>query len=713
MELAALAHAVLFGTTLQEKLIESGEISDAKRGPALDAPPRFPGRPERLATIGQSKFPKPRELAEPVARGRVLHFFANHELLAMELMALALLRFPDAPPSFRAGIGRTLREEQSHLRLYIDRMQALGVDFGDLPLSDYFWNAMSSMRSPLDYAVQMSLTLEQANLDFSVYYRDAVAAVGDTETAAILDRVFREEIGHVKHGVVWFNRWRTESAPRAESEWEAYVRLLPSPHSTSPMTPRRAKGPIFCAEARSEAGLSQEYIDELEMHSGSKGRPPSIWIYNPLCDAEIARGRPGLSATKKIQGRIEDLEHLPMFLAGDSDQLLVSKRPRLEWLREIKALGFELPEFLERDKAQLPQKIAGFEPWGWSPETFARFQPLASRLVNASGANSEWAATILAKPDFQSTGLAKLFSKAWSTGFLREWMKRNSDTTAVFGDPSSVGTATDTVTETVTVIRSLLTAHRSVLLKAPWGTSGIQHKKIQSESELQFGHPTHGWITNTLEAQGQLVVEPFLDNVCDLSMQFIVNDDEIRLLEIRRFLTGPRFEYRGTWLGSKMSGFEPEHARLIENARPAWTRLVRDLGTRLRDEGFRGSAGIDALLWKDSRHELRLKPLVELNPRWTMGRVALALEKHLVPAQSALWAFVPRSKLSREELSALKAKHPAKTAEIAGGALRISEGIVCTNDPETCREVQTLLFVGSSVDAAKSILTPPAESSRS
>ena len=66
-------------------------------------------------------------MVDPVERGRVLHFFANHELLALELMAVALLRFPDAPHSFRRGIIETMKEEQKHLNLYIESMNRLGV----------------------------------------------------------------------------------------------------------------------------------------------------------------------------------------------------------------------------------------------------------------------------------------------------------------------------------------------------------------------------------------------------------------------------------------------------------------------------------------------------------------------------------------------------------------------------------------------------------
>src|SRR5690242_15839850 len=126
----------------------------------------------------------------------------------MELMALVLLRFPEAPFQFRLGLARIIQEEQSHLRLYLSRMKELGVQFGDLPVSDYFWNAMKGLKSPLEFVVQMSLTFEQANLDFSLFFMNAIKKVGDEKTAAVLDRVFREEIGHVKHGLIWFNRWR-------------------------------------------------------------------------------------------------------------------------------------------------------------------------------------------------------------------------------------------------------------------------------------------------------------------------------------------------------------------------------------------------------------------------------------------------------------------------------------------------------------------------
>src|SRR5690349_21095687 len=107
MELRELAEQVLFATTLEEKLWCPEVIVDEHPGQALVAP-GLPGRPPELrfraAGSSQSDFPGLHQLENERKRGQLLHFFANHELLATELMALALLRFPDAPVSFRRGV---------------------------------------------------------------------------------------------------------------------------------------------------------------------------------------------------------------------------------------------------------------------------------------------------------------------------------------------------------------------------------------------------------------------------------------------------------------------------------------------------------------------------------------------------------------------------------------------------------------------------------
>ena len=186
MELREFAERVLFSTSLEEKLRAPEGITDEQPGVAL-ATPAGPGRPAGLHFkphgAGKSEFPGLHQLENQIERGKLLHFFGNHELLATELMALVLLRFPDAPPAFRKGLLQTLKDEQLHTRWYIDRMRACGLDFGELPVSGYFWRCVSPMENPMDYVASLCLTFEQANLDFAGLFARGFATVGDTDTA--------------------------------------------------------------------------------------------------------------------------------------------------------------------------------------------------------------------------------------------------------------------------------------------------------------------------------------------------------------------------------------------------------------------------------------------------------------------------------------------------------------------------------------------------
>ena len=96
---------ILLGNSLDEKLnfpenIILNEYSEYKNLP------RCPGRPEALKfNTGKSmKLPSVHLLDEERNRGILLHFFLNHELLALEIMALTLLKFPELPDSFKRGM---------------------------------------------------------------------------------------------------------------------------------------------------------------------------------------------------------------------------------------------------------------------------------------------------------------------------------------------------------------------------------------------------------------------------------------------------------------------------------------------------------------------------------------------------------------------------------------------------------------------------------
>ncbi|MDB4437470.1 ferritin-like domain-containing protein, partial [bacterium] len=201
-----------------------------------------------VKTKSNNRFPSAEQLEDEEQRALLLHFFANHELLAVELMALALLKFPDAPDSFRKGVLHTLQEEQNHTRWYMQRMKECGITFGDIQVSPMIWEHIADMESPLDYVSRLSLTFEQANLDYAKHYSQLLGQAGDTKSAKILDKVYHDEIAHVGHGLKWLRRWKEN----AQSDWDAWHKRL-----HIPLSPMRAKGMApFNEEGRRKAGLN-------------------------------------------------------------------------------------------------------------------------------------------------------------------------------------------------------------------------------------------------------------------------------------------------------------------------------------------------------------------------------------------------------------------------------------------------------------------------
>ena len=249
------AREIVESDSLAAKLLPPPrDLSDDSRDGPL---PRAPGRPARLRPVARERVPMPRpsQLASPEKRAVCLHRFANHELQAVEVMAWALLAYPDAPEGFRRGVLATLADEQAHLGLYIERLAATGVELGDLPVNDYFWARTGDLATPLHYLASMGLTFEAANLDHTHAYREAFVRHEDVASATILERIHRDEIGHVAFAATWLRKLKLPGA----SDWDAWLAHLPFP-----LGPHRARGPAFQQAPRLAAGLSPEFVAAVE-----------------------------------------------------------------------------------------------------------------------------------------------------------------------------------------------------------------------------------------------------------------------------------------------------------------------------------------------------------------------------------------------------------------------------------------------------------------
>lgn len=253
------------------RVLEAGDLESKLTPPAaivFDRPPApggvatLPDRPSRgpgLTMRGQvDRLPKPGELRDPHARALCLARFAHHELMAVEMFAWAILRWPELPSRIQRGLLGVLRDEQRHCRLYLARLSVHGSRLEHHVLSDYFWKHVpaisSSAAGPAAFFAAMGLTFEQGNLDFAPLYRDAFREAGDPDSADVCERVHQDEIEHVRFAVDALRE--LSDSPDAARDIELYERATPFPLSAA-----RAKGRRFDAGARRQAGLGEAFIE--------------------------------------------------------------------------------------------------------------------------------------------------------------------------------------------------------------------------------------------------------------------------------------------------------------------------------------------------------------------------------------------------------------------------------------------------------------------
>jgi hypothetical protein len=146
-----------------------------------------------------------------------------------------------------------------------------------------------------------------------------------------------------------------------------------------------------------------------------------------------------------------------------------------------------------------------------------------------------------------------------------------------------------------------------------------------------------------LRRRGGAILEPWLERGEDFSVQLHVRGDrQVEVLGVTRLLVTAEGRYHGNRVvlagaGGVSSGGEHDLA-LRDQARL--------LGEQAAGAGFAGACGVDAFSFRGPGGGSELRPVVELNARYTMGTIALGLLQRARQAQrlggAAAAAFLAR-----------------------------------------------------------------------
>ena len=223
------------------------EASSVFTSPAVASLPA-PGRPDKPLLVDPRTLPK-RGLGSEAGRAGLLHSLAHIEFNAINLALDAVYRFRGLPQAYVEDWLRVACDEGQHFILVVDRLKTLNVGYGDLDAHDGLWDM--ARRTEHDVLVRMALVpriLEARGLDVAPPMIRRLKLNNDEESAAILERIYTDEITHVAVGNRWFRHVCNE---RNLDGCAVFKDLLKGPNSGYLKSP-------FNDEARFEAGFSKE-----------------------------------------------------------------------------------------------------------------------------------------------------------------------------------------------------------------------------------------------------------------------------------------------------------------------------------------------------------------------------------------------------------------------------------------------------------------------
>lgn len=179
------------------------------------------------------------------------------------------------------------------------------------------------------------------------------------------------------------------------------------------------------------------------------------------------------------------------------------------------------------------------------------------------------------------------------------------------------------------------------VIKSDFGMSG-RERVVGCGPSLELS--ARRWIEKRLARHEWLIFEPWLDRVSEAGILLDVptrddSDAAIRLVALTELLTDARGQYAGTRTGPDLNA----------TAETSWQPAVSaafQLAILLRAQGYFGPLGIDAMQYFATVADRvagvpSIRPIQDVNARWTMGFVAAMWAQRLAPGECSTWRLLP------------------------------------------------------------------------
>lgn len=213
-----------------------------------------PGRPQKPLLVDPRKLER-RSVATPTGRVRLLHAFAHIEFNAINIALDAVYRFREMPVQYIADWLQVASEEATHFQLLQQALRHRGSDYGACKAHRGLWDMVCKTRhDPLHRMALVPRVMEARGLDVTPAMMEKFDQVDDLAAVAILQQIYRDEIGHVRIGNYWYRELCRQRMVEAESTFRDLLdRYMGG----------KLRGP-FNWPARVEAGFDERELANLE-----------------------------------------------------------------------------------------------------------------------------------------------------------------------------------------------------------------------------------------------------------------------------------------------------------------------------------------------------------------------------------------------------------------------------------------------------------------
>jgi uncharacterized ferritin-like protein (DUF455 family) len=221
-----------------------------------------------------------------IARREMIHRHMANEMTSVDMAAVCVVEFPDAPWGLRMELARQAWDESRHVRVLHRRVKEMGGFKGEFPVSTLEWDMTCAVDNIVGRITIQNRTLEAGAMDVIGALAQNFRSIGDDRTADMLDGINVDEIQHVRFANRWIKKL-AESNPRVLMQMAAAIRFLADANAKfqikeggevnavgAMLASPENRIPAVNVELRKEAEFSESEIHEILRQAGFRSLVP-------------------------------------------------------------------------------------------------------------------------------------------------------------------------------------------------------------------------------------------------------------------------------------------------------------------------------------------------------------------------------------------------------------------------------------------------------